>query len=146
MIPTNLDSIMPHRKPMQMLEELVEASPERARGHLTIRPDNLFLGKDGLLDRAAFPEIMAQCFAAAAGHLSGKRTDGNEGYLAAISHLKICQDARLDDSLDVEVEILAEVSGVTVLAGKIMLNASTIASAELKIYLPKTVHNADQKA
>ncbi len=135
----NIDRLMPHKPPMRMLESLVELGPDWAKGQLTIRPDNLFLRESGLLDRTAFPEIIAQCFAAAAGK-ARQETAGvfvNDGYLAAVRNLVVHDDARLGDTLDIDVRVLTEISGVTVLAGQVFCQKRLLAEGELKIYIPE---------
>lgn len=142
---SKLDSLMPHKPPMRMLEALVKTGPDWAKGQFTVRRGNLFLGENGLLDRAAFPEIMAQTFAAAAGQarqgMAGYSV--NDGYLAAVRNLVVHGDARLGDTLDVDVHILTEISGVTVLAGQVFCETNLLAEGELKIYIPEPLLGTD---
>ena len=137
----SLDALMPHRPPMRMLEAVVEASAEHAVGRMVVREDNPFLGKDGLLDRAAFPEIMAQCFAAGAGQARGARV----GYLAAMRHIVMHGDARLGDALDVTSRLVTSLSGVMVIAASIARNGELLAEGELKVYIPEPLpgNNSD---
>ena len=137
----NLDDIMPHRPPMRMLEEVFPAGEGRAGGRMCVGADNPFLREDGLLERAAFPEIMAQCFAAAAGAKAKTAREAgslapSEGYLAALRHIVVHEDVKKGDTLDIAVEVVAELSGVTVVAATVHCGATLLAEGELKIYIP----------
>ena len=63
----SLTAIVPHRAPMLLLSGLESFSSEEARATATVLEDNPFLRPDGKLERVAYAEIMAQCFAAGAG-------------------------------------------------------------------------------
>ena len=133
----NLDGIMPHRPPMRMLEEVSPAGEGRASGRMRVGDDNPFLREHGQLERAAFPEIMAQCFAAAAGARVQAAQSPGEGYLAALRHIVIHEDAKKGDVLDIAVEVVAELSGVSVVAATVHCRATLLAEGELKIYIPE---------
>lgn len=131
----DLDQCMPHRPPMRLLDSLTRVAPGEAEALLRIRPDNLFLTPDGPLERAAFLEIMAQCFAAGSGALRPE-SGPKWGYLAGVRNLSIESDAHVGDELRVKVWAVAELGGVTVVEGEVFRNDDVLAHGQFKVYVP----------
>ena len=90
---------MPHRPPMVMVDTVCIGDSQRYI-LTTIRPDNLFLREDGILERAVFPELAAQSAAA----LDGILRDGNirPGMLAVAKNVTYGKDVKAGDTLKVE--------------------------------------------
>lgn len=74
-----------------------------------MRPFWKTIQPDGKLERVAYAEIMAQCFAAGAGAsllATGGSCAGKWGYLAALRDVTIHAEAQVGQHLDVQVRIL----------------------------------------
>ena len=63
-----IEKLIPQRSPILMVDELLEADGEEATTCFTIRPDNLFIGVDELLEETGLIEHMAQSASALAGY------------------------------------------------------------------------------
>ena len=133
-----LSALMPHRAPMLLLSRLDAFSAEGAQATAELREGNPFLRPDGLLERAAYAELMAQCFAAGAGALA--RCAGKPptawGYLAALRDLAVHGDARVGETLAVSVTIVAVLGPVTVLEGEVRCADTLLATGQIKIFIP----------
>jgi predicted hotdog family 3-hydroxylacyl-ACP dehydratase len=138
-LPLPLTALMPHRAPMLLLNTLESFSSEEARGTVEVHEGNPFLRPDGKLERAAYAEIMAQCFAAGAGaslHAAG-RTCGGWGYLAALRDMAVHDDARLGQHLDVLVRVATRLGEVTVVEGEVRAEGRLLATGQFKIFIPE---------
>ena len=130
---------MPHRAPMLLLDRLESFSLDGAKGIMDICEGNPFLRPDGMLERVAYAEILAQCFAAGAGALqnqSGEKTAA-WGYLAALRDVVVHSDARVGQRLVAEVRVVARLGGVTVVEGEVYTNVLLLASGQFKVFIPQ---------
>ena len=124
---------------MLLLSRLDAFSAEGARATVELREGNPFLRPDGLLERTAYAELMAQCFAAGAGALA-RRADKPPaawGYLAALRDVAVHGDARCGETLAVSVRIVAALGPVTVLEGEVRSADTLLAAGQLKIFIPE---------
>jgi predicted hotdog family 3-hydroxylacyl-ACP dehydratase len=139
----DLSVLLPHRAPMLLLNRLDAFSEEGAQATVELRENNPFLRPDGLLERAAYAEFMAQCFAAGAGALArlAKKPPATWGYLAALRDLAVHGDARLGETLTVAVHIVAALGPVTVLEGEVRSKDSVLATGQCKIFIPEKEHS-----
>ena len=138
MIPP-LPDLLPHRAPMLLLSRLDAFSAEGARATAELQEGNPFLRPDGLLERAAYAELMAQCFAAGAGALArqAEKPPAAWGYLAALRDITIHGDARLGDTLTVSVTLVTALGQVTVLDGEVRSTDTPLAAGQFKIFIPE---------
>ena len=135
----DLSDLLPHRAPMLLLSRLDDFSEEGARATVELREGNPFLRPDGLLERAAYAEFMAQCFAAGAGALArrSERSPASWGYLAAMRDIAVHADARCGETLAVSVRLTAALGPVTVLQGEVRSANELHATGQLKIFIPE---------
>ncbi len=126
---------------MLLLDELLTWSPEEARASVCVRQGNPFLRPDGLLERAAFAELLAQCFAAGAG--ANLRDNGEPipdvGYLAALRDVEVLGDARLGQQLIVVAHTKAALNGIVVVEGEVRAGKKLLARGTFKIFIPENV-------
>jgi predicted hotdog family 3-hydroxylacyl-ACP dehydratase len=124
---------------MLLLSRLDAFSEEEARGVAELREGNPFLRADGLLERAAYPELIAQCFAAGAGALDrlAEKPRAAFGYLAAMRDIAVYADARLGETLTIRVKLTAALGEVTVLEGEVRSADTLLATGQLKLFIPQ---------
>ena len=67
-LPVDADLLVPHRRPVCMIDRLVEYRDESGVVEALLRSDNLLVGEDGVLDRTAYMELIAQAYAAFKGY------------------------------------------------------------------------------
>ena len=138
----DLMALLPHRAPMLLLSGLDAFSEAGARATADLREGNPFLRPDGLLERAAYAELMAQCFAAGAGALAkrAEKPPAAWGYLAGLRDVAVHADARCGERLTVAVNIMAALGPVTVVEGEVRSADALLATGQLKIFIPKEEH------
>ena len=134
-----LTALMPHRAPMLLLSRLESFTSEEARATATVLEDNPFLRPDGKLERVAYAEIMAQCFAAGAGAslLATGGSCAGWGYLAALRDVTMHAEAQVGQHLDVQVRISARLGEIAVVDGEIHADGQLLASGQFKIFMPE---------
>lgn len=135
----SLTAIVPHRAPMLLLSGLESFSSEEARATAAVRDDNPFLRPDGKLERVAYAEIMAQCFAAGPGQaclLQVKPARG-WGYLAALRDVTVHADAHVGQCLEVLVRVSARLGEIAVVDGEVHAEGQLLATGQFKIFMPE---------
>ena len=138
----DLSDLLPHRAPMLLLSGLDDFSEKGARGTVELREGNPYLRPDGVLERAAYAELMAQCFAAGAGAFARRahKPPAAFGYLAALRDIAVHTDARCGETLVVSVNITAALGPVTVLEGAVRRADTLLATGQLKLFIPEQEH------
>jgi len=135
----DLSLLLPHRAPMLLLSRLDDFSEKGARATADLREGNPFLRPDGLLERTAYAELMAQCFAAGAGALArlAEKQPAAWGYLAALRDIAVYADARCGESLDIAVTVVTTLGPVIVLEGEVRSAKTLLAAGQVKIFIPE---------
>lgn len=131
--------LVPHRAPVLLLSRLESFSPEEARATAAVQEGNPFLRSDGKLERAAYAEIMAQCFAAGAGAslLAAGGSCAGWGYLAALRDVTVHADAHVGQHLDVMVRVSARLGEIAVVDGEVHAEGQLLATGQFKIFMPE---------
>ena len=93
---------MPHRPPMAMVDYIIDTNGGKNLVLAKIRPDNRFLNGDGILDRSAVPELVAQ--AAAATNTLKNNGKCRPGMLALARDISFLDDIHVDDELLISAE------------------------------------------
>jgi radical SAM protein with 4Fe4S-binding SPASM domain len=134
-LPVETSRLVPHKPPMLMIERLIEVKERFSVSEAEISSDTVFLGKDGELDEAAYPEIISQAIAAQNGfkHL-GNQKSKSEGFLLGIKNLEILGTARIGDKLCVSVYKVAKYGDFGIVKGEIVRGEEIIARGEIKIW------------
>ena len=135
----SLTAIVPHRAPMLLLSKLESFTSEEARAAVDVGEDNPFLRPDGKLERVAYAEIMAQCFAAGAGAslLAAGDSCAGWGYLAALRDVAVHADAHVGQHLDVLVRVSARLGEIAVVDGEVHAEGQLLAAGQFKIFMPE---------
>lgn len=135
----SLTAIVPHRAPMLLLSRLESFTSEEARATVAVQEDNPFLRPDGTLERVAYAEMMAQCFAAGAGAslLAAGGSSAGWGYLAALRDVVVHADAHVGQHLDVMVRVSARLGEIAVVDGEVHAEGQLLASGQFKIFMPE---------
>lgn len=131
-------ALLPHRPPFLMLDTLDSAAPDAAQGTLTVRPDNPLVDADGRLEPVAYAEIMAQCFAAAAGAMHAGQPP-RLGYLAGLRDMRVVGAAHIGDKLTARVRVMAVLGGIHVLEGDVRRDDAILAHGQVKIYVAEAL-------
>lgn len=135
----SIERLIPQRKPMMMVDRMVEANGDIGVTTFTVRPDNIFLSRDGTLDEVALIENMAQSASAMAGlrAISNGATEPPVGYIGEIKKFVCMRRPRVGEELETNIVMGTEVAGVTLIQATVKLQSETIASTSMKIFIPE---------
>jgi predicted hotdog family 3-hydroxylacyl-ACP dehydratase len=136
-LPIDAELLVPHRRLACMIDRLVEYRDESSAVEALIRSDNLLVGEDGVLDRTAYMELIAQAYAAFKGYrdlLHEKPV--KKGFLVVVKQMECKGEAFLGDLLKINVTTISEVGDFAIAEGTITLNDKIIASGSLTLWIP----------
>ena len=118
--PLDLETLLPQKPPMRVLDTLEAVGEGTAELLATVPADSPFVAADGRLDRAAFLEMIAQGIAARNAFDSlGSDAPPHLGLLLGARNLEILESARVGDVLRVHVERYAKLGEFGVVKGAI---------------------------
>jgi len=136
-LPMEVERIIPHRRPMRLIDRLLEATDDAGTAEVLISADHALVGRNRRLDRTAFPEMIAQAYAALQGHAcrrNGKKI--TPGFLVGIRRCDVFGDAVVGDRLMIRVHTVKQFAGFALVEGAVILRNDTIAEASIKVWVP----------
>ena len=137
-LPLNAENLIPHRKPLCMVNWLTEFKNQAGTVEAEVSSDNVLIEVNGPLDQLAVAEMMAQACAATKGYED--RLDNEPmklGYLVGIKRLQFFGKAFAGDKLQISVRTVGTISGFTVVEGKVICNQKIIAAGKIKLWVPE---------
>ena len=132
-IKEEIESYIPQRAPFIMIDNLIEATPEKFETDFHVLPDNIFI-ENGVLREFALIENIAQ--SCSAGLAITKRSSGKkniEGFIGGISKLKLYDLPRVNHTIHTIVILLAQLKNMFLLKGENFVNGRKLLECELKI-------------
>jgi radical SAM protein with 4Fe4S-binding SPASM domain len=134
-LPVDAARVVPHKPPMLLIDSLLEVKERASVSEMTVRDDMIFVGDDGYLDDAAFPEIISQAIAAQEGFRKlGSRGPELEGFLLGLKKLEIFSRARVGETLRITVFKAARYGDFGIIEGEVHRGDDLIAKGELKVW------------
>ena len=126
---------IPHRPPMVMIDELIEASESKAVSKFFISTENIFVA-DGKFQEPGLIENIAQTAAAQAGYIQKKNNlPVLIGYLASVKSLNLFFMPNVNSTLTTSVTVINQVGDITLLNGEVHSNDQLVCSCELRIFV-----------
>lgn len=134
-LPLDVADMIPQQMPMRLVDRLIAVSGSGATVESDISSMSPFVNEDGVMDGAAYLEIIAQAVAV----LHGFRTDRNsehkiQGLLLGAKKLEVLGSARVGDTLKTTVSRYAEYGDFVIIRGKIEKGDSLVAQGEVKVW------------
>lgn len=132
-----VDTLVPHKKPMLLVDEILSVTEPDARVKSVVRPDHLFLRADGTLSPEALIETVAQSFAACEAQrreLAGLSTDGG-GYMASVREFEVFLPVRAGDELVTRVTLKDDFMGTRIVAGEVFRGEEKVAEGTVYIFM-----------
>lgn len=132
-----IQTLLPQRPPIVMVDRLVFADEKSAETVLDIRQDNIFV-EDGALKAFAIIENMAQTCAAQLGYADQYIQGYNDvriGYIGSFKRMKIVDAPKVGETVLTRIEVLGEVGDLKLVSAESFVDGRTIATAELTIAL-----------
>ena len=134
-LPVEVDSLVPHKQPMLVVDRLLEVKERESVSEIKISEDSIFVGEDGRLNEVSYPEIFSQAIAAQNGFKKmGNGESRSEGLLLAIKNMEVMDSAYAGDNLTVSVFKAARYGGFGIIKGKIFRRGDLIARGEIKVW------------
>ncbi|HEY4288588.1 MAG TPA: 3-hydroxyacyl-ACP dehydratase [Puia sp.] len=131
----NILSLLPHRPPFVMIDELLFADSVSSRTSYRVSPDNVFT-ENGKWSEAGLLENMAQTVAAGAGYMARSSNEAVKvGFIGAVKNFVVGDLPFVGDQLITEITITDTVFNMVRVEGVISCNGSPIASGELNIFI-----------
>jgi predicted hotdog family 3-hydroxylacyl-ACP dehydratase len=131
----DIQSLIPQRDPIMMVDRLVDAEDERCTTSLTIAPGNFFLDADGLVAEAGLVEHIAQSASAFAGYRA--KEAGAEkppvGYIGEVKRFHCYRRPAVGETLTTTIDMGPTVGEVTIIRGETTSNGEKIAETQMKI-------------
>ena len=135
-LPLNAEKLIPHRKPVRMVDQLLEFKDQAGTVEAVVSSENALIENNGQLDQLAVTEMIAQACAAAKGYEGQLANDPVKlGFLVGIKKLQFFGKAFAGDNLQISVRTVAAISGFTVVEGKVMCNEKIIAAGKIKLWV-----------
>ena len=134
-LPADAAQFAPQEAPMRLVDKLVSVGDDEAVAETLVRAGDPFVSRTGMLDSAAYLEMIAQTVAI----LHGFQTRGRSGsaacgMLLGARNLDIRGIARVDDLLEIQIRQSANFGEFSVLTGSISRNGEVLASGEIKVW------------
>ena len=136
-LPVPVEVLLPHRKPMCLVDRLVEHTDGSGVVEALVGPLSPLIGADGSVDRVAFVELIAQSFAAVRGYsdlLKGKEV--KKGFLVAAKSIRIKAAAAAGDVLRISVTTTGEYGDFTLGDGVVTSAGEVLASGNITVWIP----------
>lgn len=130
-------TLLPQRPPFVMIDRLIHFDEVVTTTQLEVRPDNLFMEADGLLNNCALVENIAQTCAARMGYINQYiyKERVRLGFIGSIKDLQVLRPAREGEVLTTSIEVVQEVLQLTLVNATVKVGDETIVTAEMKIAL-----------
>lgn len=136
-LPLDAEVLIPHRKPMRLIDRLNEYDGKSASASARFSADCPFvIDHNGTIERSALLELTAQTYAAAKGYED--LSDGNDplqGYLVGISKAVFYGDACAGQDLLVRVRTEETFDDFYLAAGEVWHHDTVLLKATLKIWI-----------
>jgi len=133
-LPLSIGEFIPQRAPMKMVDTLLSIGERRAEIETLLTEDNLFVDEAGLLESAAYIEIIAQAAAALNGFQLRNRPEKPEGFLMGGKKIKVHGSAHLGDRLVTSVRKAHKFEDFGIICGRIKRNGQCLAEGEITVY------------
>ena len=135
-LPLPVEALIPHRKPLCMIDRLIDVKDQGGTAEAEVTSDNVMLDENGQLDPLAAAEMIAQTYAAVKGYdvrLSGKPV--KQGFLVGIRKIEFLKLVFVGDLLRINVDTVGAISGFAVVKGQVTRNQEVIAEGEIKLWI-----------
>ena len=128
-----IETCIPQRAPFIMIDNLIEATPEKFETDFRILPDNIFI-ENGILREFALIENIAQSSSAGLAIIKTSSAKKNaDGFIGGISKLKLYDLPKVNDTIFTIVNIIAKLENMFLLKGENYLNGKKIVECEIQL-------------
>jgi 3-hydroxymyristoyl/3-hydroxydecanoyl-(acyl carrier protein) dehydratase len=131
----DIKSLLPHRAPMIMVDELVETAPDGARAVKTFREDDYGV-ENGRVIQSFLVEALAQTVAAMHGEAAAKRgRPPGVGMLTGVTDFRFGREVTAGEEITLEVTVTRRLAPFVFADGRALCGAEVVAEGEMKFYI-----------
>ena len=137
-LPMPANRLIPQRSPFCLVSRLLDIKGQSGVVESIIASDNILLNDNGGLNQLATVELIAQASAAVKGYndlLYGKGV--KRGFLVDIRKVRFLGQCFEGDRLKINVEILKNIGGFSVIKGEVTRKGDIIAFGTIKLWVPE---------
>ena len=136
-LPMPVEMLLPHRKPMCLVDRLVEFADASGVVEALIDRESPLVGEDGSLDRIALIELIAQSYATVRGYSDLLHGDEvKKGFLVAAKTIEVKKAAAVGDVLRISVTTTGEYGDFTLADGVVRSGGEILASGNITVWVP----------
>ena len=138
-LPKDAEDFIPHRKPMRLIDRLLESDGDSAVAEACFEADSPFVAdSSGRIEPLALIELIAQSYAAGKGHEDlSEGKDTSKGYLVSISKAHFGRDAFARHKLVIKIRTEESFDDFYIAAGEVFQEEQMVAKASLTIWVDK---------
>jgi len=128
-------SLLPHRGPMLLIEQLHTCDSTQGHGFATVQPGGIFIDSRGEMDPLVQVELLAQMVAAYKGYeatLAGRSV--RAGFLVGIKDFSLARAPRLGERLRMDLKVETTVGNATVMSGQVSAGSEALAGGTLNLW------------
>jgi predicted hotdog family 3-hydroxylacyl-ACP dehydratase len=131
----NIESVLPHRSPFIMIDNLIDASTVEFKTDFIVQADNIFM-KNDVLQEPALIENIAQTCAAGFGYLNSQ-SDGNAtlGFIGAVSKLELFNLPKVNSKITTKANVTYQFQNVFLVKGENYCEDTKLLECEMKIVI-----------
>jgi 3-hydroxyacyl-[acyl-carrier-protein] dehydratase len=135
-LPAPAAGLMPHRRPVRLIETLLAADSRRGRAAVCIRGNPLFVTADGRLDATTHLELIAQTYATVKGWRERRQSvPPQTGYLVGAHDFVISGTAGIGDRLTITVQEDDTCGPFVSVLGQVHLLDQCLARGRVRLWL-----------
>lgn len=134
-LPVDISTFVPQEKPILSVEKLVSVGERRARLQIRVRPDDLFVDTNGVLDETFYIELVAQAIAGLEGFcLPSQERGRHQGLLMSARHFSVHTEVRAGDSLNIDIEKVGRFENCGVIHGTVTRDGEHVADGQISVW------------
>lgn len=133
----SVSSLIPHRPPMLLVDQILDVGETSGVATATIAPDHLFLRVDGTLAPETYCELIAQGFGVCESFRrvqKGLTIDGG-GFLASMREMQFLAPARAGDELRIKTTKVDECFDTYIVRGEVYRQDTLLAQGTIYIFI-----------
>lgn len=135
-LPAPAAGLIPHRRPVRLIEQLVAVHAQGGTTRTNVREDSLFVTPEGTLERAAYLELMAQTYAALKGWRDRQHGQlPRVGYLVGATGVVCTGTAIIGDQLITTIQETGTFGAFKLVQGHVYVRDQLLAGGQLRLWL-----------
>lgn len=135
-LPAPAADLIPHRRPVRLIEQLVAVHAQGGATQANIREASPFVTPEGTLERAAYLELMAQTYAAAKGWRERQHGQSPRvGYLVGATGVECTGTARIGDQITTTIQETGTFGAFKLVQGHVDVRDQRLAYGQFRLWL-----------